>query len=42
MVPENVEAIRAITGEADREESMARTDEAMGLNRPLAPTRTAE
>jgi len=31
VVPENVDAIRAITGTADREESMARTDEAMGM-----------
>jgi len=31
VVPENVDAIRAVTGTADREESMARTDEAMGM-----------
>ena len=31
VVPENVDAIRAILGEADQAESMARTDEAMGL-----------
>jgi glyceraldehyde-3-phosphate dehydrogenase (NAD(P)) len=38
VVPENVDAVRAVTGEADREESMRRTDEAMGLDEPLAPT----
>ena len=32
VVPENVDAIRAILGEADAEESMATTDEAMGLD----------
>ena len=32
VVPENVDAIRAVLGAADREESMARTDEAMGLD----------
>ncbi len=32
VVPENVDAIRAILGEADQEESMATTDEAMGLD----------
>jgi glyceraldehyde-3-phosphate dehydrogenase (NAD(P)) len=37
VVPENVDAIRAITGTADREESMARTDEALGLDEPLGP-----
>jgi glyceraldehyde-3-phosphate dehydrogenase (NAD(P)) len=31
VVPENVDAIRAVLGEADAEESMARTDEAMGV-----------
>ncbi|MFC7235241.1 type II glyceraldehyde-3-phosphate dehydrogenase [Halosegnis marinus] len=31
VVPENVDAVRAVLGAADREESMARTDEAMGL-----------
>ena len=31
VVPENVDAIRAVTGAADREESMATTDEAMGV-----------
>jgi glyceraldehyde-3-phosphate dehydrogenase (NAD(P)) len=31
VVPENVDAIRAVLGAADREESMARTDEAMGV-----------
>jgi glyceraldehyde-3-phosphate dehydrogenase (NAD(P)) len=38
VVPENVDAIRAITGRADRGESMQRTDEAMGIDEPLAPT----
>jgi len=38
VVPENVDAIRAVTGAADREESMARTDEAMGLVEPLGPS----
>ncbi len=32
VVPENVDAIRAITGAADADESMARTDEALGLD----------
>jgi glyceraldehyde-3-phosphate dehydrogenase (NAD(P)) len=31
VVPENVDAIRAITGSADQEESMATTDDAMGM-----------
>jgi glyceraldehyde-3-phosphate dehydrogenase (NAD(P)) len=31
VVPENVDAIRAVLGTADREESMATTDEAMGI-----------
>ncbi|PSQ19938.1 type II glyceraldehyde-3-phosphate dehydrogenase [Halobacteriales archaeon QS_8_69_26] len=31
VVPENVDAIRAVTGAADREESMATTDENMGM-----------
>ena len=31
VVPENVDAVRAVLGETDREESMARTDEAMGV-----------
>ena len=31
VVPENVDAIRAVTGAADREESIATTDDAMGL-----------
>jgi len=35
VVPENVDAIRAIAGSADREESMRRTDEALGLGEPL-------
>jgi len=41
VVPENVDAIRAVLGTADRAESMATTDEAMGLDDPLAPTRRA-
>ncbi len=32
VVPENVDAIRAVLGAADAAESMARTDEAMGLD----------
>jgi glyceraldehyde-3-phosphate dehydrogenase (NAD(P)) len=31
VVPENVDALRAITGQADRKESMDRTDEALGI-----------
>ncbi len=31
VVPENVDAVRAILGETDQETSMARTDEAIGL-----------
>jgi glyceraldehyde-3-phosphate dehydrogenase (NAD(P)) len=31
VVPENVDAVRAVTGEADREESTATTDEALGI-----------
>jgi len=42
VVPENVDAIRAITGVADRQESMHRTDAAMGLDEGLAPTHTAD
>jgi glyceraldehyde-3-phosphate dehydrogenase (NAD(P)) len=34
VVPENVDAIRAVLGAADREESMARTDETMGVGLP--------
>jgi glyceraldehyde-3-phosphate dehydrogenase (NAD(P)) len=34
VVPENVDAIRAVLGEADREASMARTDETMGVGLP--------
>ncbi|MEF8979266.1 MAG: type II glyceraldehyde-3-phosphate dehydrogenase [Haloarculaceae archaeon] len=41
VVPENVDAIRAITGSAGRAESIRRTDEALGLDEGLAPTRTA-
>ena len=39
VVPENIDAIRAVLGEADQRESMATTDEAMGLDESLAPTR---
>ena len=39
VVPENVDAIRAVLGEADAEESMATTDEAMGLDEGFAPAR---
>jgi glyceraldehyde-3-phosphate dehydrogenase (NAD(P)) len=35
VVPENVDAIRAVLGEADAAESMATTDEAMGLDEGL-------
>jgi len=38
VVPENVDAVRAITGSAGRPESMGTTDEALGLDEPLAPT----
>ena len=31
VVPENVDAVRAVLGESDREASMARTDEALGV-----------
>jgi glyceraldehyde-3-phosphate dehydrogenase (NAD(P)) len=41
VVPENVDALRAVTGTADRQESMRRTDEAIGVDESLAPTRTA-
>ena len=34
VVPENVDAIRAVLSEADREESVARTDETMGVGLP--------
>ncbi len=38
VVPENVDAVRAITGSAGRRESVRTTDEALGLDEPLAPT----
>lgn len=38
VVPENVDAIRAITGSAGQDESMKQTDEALGLDESLAPT----
>ncbi len=41
VVPENVDAIRAVLGEADQAESIQRTNEAMGLADGLAPTRVA-
>ena len=39
VIPENVDAIRAVMGMADRDESMARTDEALGigLDAPRTP-----
>ncbi len=40
VVPENIDAIRAMAGSASREESMQTTDEAMGLDEPLAPSRS--
>ncbi len=39
VVPENVDAIRAVLGEADQEESITTTDEAMGLDVPLTQMR---
>ncbi len=39
VVPENVDAIRAVLGEADAEESMQTTDEAMGLDEGFGPGR---
>jgi glyceraldehyde-3-phosphate dehydrogenase (NAD(P)) len=42
VVPENVDAIRAVLGEADGAASIERTNEAMGLDEGLAPTRTVE
>jgi glyceraldehyde-3-phosphate dehydrogenase (NAD(P)) len=42
VVPENVDAIRAVLGEADQAESIERTNGAMGLDEGLAPTRTVE
>jgi glyceraldehyde-3-phosphate dehydrogenase (NAD(P)) len=41
VVPENVDAIRAVLGEAGQQESIATTNEAMGLDEGLAPTRVA-
>jgi len=37
VVPENVDAIRAMTGAATRAESTARTDDALGLDESLLP-----
>jgi glyceraldehyde-3-phosphate dehydrogenase (NAD(P)) len=39
VVPENVDAIRAMLGTAAQEESIATTNEHMGLDESLAPTR---
>jgi glyceraldehyde-3-phosphate dehydrogenase (NAD(P)) len=41
VVPENVDAIRAVLGEADQQESIETTNEAMGLDEGLAPSRVA-
>jgi glyceraldehyde-3-phosphate dehydrogenase (NAD(P)) len=41
VVPENVDAIRAVLGEAGQEESIERTNEAMGLDAGLAPSRVS-
>ena len=41
VVPENVDAIRAVLGEADQQESIQRTNEAMGIEDGLAPSRVA-
>lgn len=38
VVPENVDAVRAVLGTAPQEESVATTDEALGLDEPLAET----
>ncbi|MEF8812249.1 MAG: type II glyceraldehyde-3-phosphate dehydrogenase [Halovenus sp.] len=38
VVPENVDAIRATLGRKAQDESITTTDEAMGLDEPLAPT----
>jgi len=40
VVPENVDAIRAVLGRKSQSASVATTDEAMGLDESLAPTRT--
>jgi glyceraldehyde-3-phosphate dehydrogenase (NAD(P)) len=37
VVPENVDAIRAVLGEAGQEESTTRTDEAMGISEGMVP-----
>ncbi|MXR52754.1 type II glyceraldehyde-3-phosphate dehydrogenase [Halovenus sp. WSH3] len=42
VVPENVDAIRAVLGTKSQSESIATTDEAMGLDDSLAPTRTRD
>ncbi len=42
VVPENVDAIRAVLGTESREESIATTNEAMGLDGSLAPTEVRE
>ncbi len=38
VVPENVDAVRAMAGTANRQESMQTTDGALGLDEPLAPS----
>jgi glyceraldehyde-3-phosphate dehydrogenase (NAD(P)) len=40
VVPENVDAIRAVLGTNPQSESIETTDEAMGIDNSLAPTRT--
>ena len=42
VVPENIDAIRAVLAEADQQESITTTNEAMGLDESLAPTRAQE
>ncbi|MFB6173836.1 MAG: glyceraldehyde-3-phosphate dehydrogenase, partial [Halobacteriales archaeon] len=39
VVPENVDAVRALAGTADREESTARTDEHLGIGLTVAGPR---
>ena len=41
VVPENIDAIRAITDTAGRAESIARTNEALGLDEPLVASHRA-
>ncbi len=42
VVPENIDAIRAVLGTESQEASIETTNEAMGLDGSLAPTRQAE